>query len=218
MFVQVICTHTNGRWLSFSCSQGLNETEARAKAFEEATGHESCRVNAAAGALFWLTVATTIGYGNTSPGTPGGRALVYILGFVSILVFTALIGKAGHVCIVITDDFFERRRLLKRLSKGITACLFWFSVLCLWLLVIAGVAISYTDKRTGGALRAALNNAFWFSFVSITTVGFGDFYVDHTLFLPRDMFYVPLCFLVGFVLLANFFTETLRRTWRLSPT
>ena len=185
-------------------SQGLNKTEARTKAFEEASGHDSCRVNAAAGALFWLTISTTIGYGNTAPVTRGGRALVYTLGFASILVFTALIGKAGNVCIVIADDFFRRRRMLKPLSKGRVACLFWFTVLCLWLLVIAGAAISYIRKRTDGSRSLALNDAFWFSFISISTVGLGDYHVDHTLFLPRDMFYIPLCFLVGFVLLANF--------------
>lgn len=185
-------------------SLGLNKTEAQTRAFAEASGHDSCRVNAAAGALFWLTIATTIGYGNTAPVTSGGRALVYTFGFASILVFTALIGKAGNVCIIIADDFFRRRRILKRLSKGIVACLFWFTALCLWLLVISGVAISYINKRTGGSRSVALNDAIWFSYISVSTVGLGDFHVDHTLFLPRDMFYVPLCFLVGFVLLANF--------------
>lgn len=94
--------------------------------------------------------------------------------------------------------------MLKRLSKGIVACLFWFTALCLWLLVIAGVAISYIKQRTGGSRSVTLSDAFWFSYISVSTVGLGDFHVDHTLFLPRDMFYIPLCFLVGFVLLANF--------------
>lgn len=128
---------------------------------------------------------------------------IYSLVFISILIFTALVGQAGYICLVIADDFFQRRRM-KRLAKGITSCLFWFSILCLWLLVIAGAAMAYTERRSGGNVAAHLNNAFWFSFISISTVGFGDYHIPHTQFMKRDMFYLPLMLLVGFVFFANF--------------
>lgn len=88
--------------------------------------------------------------------------------------------------------------------KGCSSCHLLVFVLWLWLLVIAGVALSYAYKRGDGRLITELNDAFWFSFISITTVDFGDIYIPHSLFLPRDMFYLPLFLLVGFVFLANF--------------
>ena len=57
----------------------------------------SCEINTAGGAVFWFTIMTTLGFGNTAPITEGGRAMVYTLGFVCILVFTAIIGQAGCV-------------------------------------------------------------------------------------------------------------------------
>lgn len=62
-------------------AHGMNATEAKTRAIEEASAQDVCTVNTAAGALFWLTIATTIGYGNTVPITKGGRALVYTCGF-----------------------------------------------------------------------------------------------------------------------------------------
>jgi len=172
-------------------AQGMSEIEAKKRAFTEAQGHVSCEENYGAGALFWLTIATTIGYGNVVPVTPGGRALVYTLGFISILIFTALIGQAGYVCVVIADDFFIRCRM-KRLVDGVVAAFFWLAVLCIWLLVIAGVAMSYTEKRTNGLVSAQLNNAFWFSFVSISTVGMltCDFQCCHVTILSSHCYSV----------------------------
>lgn len=169
--------------------QGMNETEALELAIDQASSGEPCRLNVAAGALFWLTIATTIGYGNTVPATRGGRALIYTLGFMSVLIFTALIGKAGYICLTIADDFFLRFRRLKPLSKGVMACVFWFAILCLWLLVLSGVGLAFARNRSPETLdQPSLNNAFWFSFISISTIGFGDLHIPHSSFLPRDMF------------------------------
>lgn len=49
-----------------------------------------------------------------------------------------------------------------------------------------------------------LNEGLWFAFVSITTVGFGDYYISHDMYEQSDMFYIPLMMLSGFVCLANF--------------
>lgn len=41
-----------------------------------ADGFQHCYPNSAAGAWFWFTLMTTIGYGNTAPTTEGGRAMI----------------------------------------------------------------------------------------------------------------------------------------------
>ena len=44
--------------------------------------------------------------------------------------------------------------------------------------------------------EVSLKDAFWFSFISTTTVGFGDYYLNHDVFHIGDMFYVPVIFLL----------------------
>lgn len=113
----------------------------------------------------------TQGYGNATLQTSGGRFLVYTLGFLSILVFTATIGRAGYVLLVVADDLFHRLGW-PRLTRGITAVLLWAAVFVLWVVVIAGVAMAWSSNRyelSGLNLRDAM----WFAYISVTTIGFG---------------------------------------------
>ena len=178
--------------------------EAHMSAIQSASGHDGCRINTAAGALFWFTVMTTIGYGNVAPVTRGGQGLVISLGFVSILSFTAIIANAGRVFLAVMDDFFLRIKL-PSLTKGIWSSLFWLSAWWLWVLTIAGIATE-TAKRVEGTGDGGfpLHSSFWFAWISSTTVGLGDIHIPHETFKPRDMFYVPFMFLLAFVLLSNF--------------
>jgi len=185
-------------------SDGSNRTEEEATelARVEASTSEHCVVNPAAGGIFWFTVMSTIGYGNTAPTTVTGRALVFTLGFLSIICFTAVIGQAGYVLNVIADDFFNRFSL-KRLTKGFTAVFFWLSMLILWMIFYTGIVIAYSHARYDG-YNFPFGDGMWFSYITVTTVGFGDYHVAHDTFLPGDMFYIPLVNLLGFVILANF--------------
>lgn len=176
--------------------------KAHMSAIQSASGHDECRINPAAGALFWFTVMTTIGYGNVAPVTRGGQALVISLGFVSILSFTAIIANAGRVFLAVMDDFFLRINI-PTLTKGIWSSLFWLSAWWLWVLTIAGIGTE-TVKREEGTNGFPLRSSFWFAWISSTTVGLGDFHIPHETFKPREMFYLPFMFLLAFVLLSNF--------------
>jgi hypothetical protein len=90
--------------------------DALQRSIENADGSGNCEPNAVAGAWFWFTVMTTIGYGNTAPVTTGGRAMVYTFGFLSILTFASVLGEAGRIISALFDDWVERLKfpLLRR--------------------------------------------------------------------------------------------------------
>ena len=170
-------------------------------AADKASGMQNCNVNTAGGAVFWFTIMTTLGYGNTAPVTEGGRAMVYTLGFVCILIFTGIIGQAGYICLAVCDDVLHRVKA-SWLTSGWPAVCIWVSALYLWMLVLSYYFIHYQKERN--FTDVSLKDAFWFAYISTTTVGFGDFYIQHPTVRLEDMVYIPMLFLFAFVLLANF--------------
>jgi hypothetical protein len=209
---QSFTVHENW-WKSFTSykniyiGQGLTESNAMEKAFLKADGSETCVINYTGGAIFWFTIMTTIGYGNTAPVTMGGRALVVVMGFVSILLFSAVMGHAGYIMVTIVDDFFTQFGM-KRFLEGIISVLFWSVMLLLWLFAYAGLAYAYTYEHWGQFdIDYRFVDAFWFAYISVTTIGFGDLYIRHDVAKPIDMLVTPLFFLAGFVILANFLVK-----------
>lgn len=120
--------------------QNLSAVRSRMKAFNESTslssGGSACVINQYGGAWFWFTVMTTIGYGNQAPETKGGQAMVYTLGFLSILLFGGVLAAAGYVSSAIADDTMHRIHLHK-LVRPWLACLFWASLYYGWMCIIA---------------------------------------------------------------------------------
>lgn len=128
--------------------------------------------------------------------------MIYTLGFISILVFTAMSSAAGYVCLVIADDFFVSVKL-EKLTKGWMSVLFWFFILWLWILFLAEMYAIY-DNAKYGVGSGSFTILIWWAYISVTTVGLGDYHIPHDTFLLKDMFYIPLFMLMGFVFLANF--------------
>jgi len=172
--------------------------------FEQATGHLTCDMNWYAGAWFWFTIMTTIGYGNTAPVTDGARAMVFTLGFLSILLFAAVLTKAGSIVTVITGDAIDRLKLTK-INVPWVATLFWGALYYLWMCAIASYTVWWKENTLGEEM--SYRDAYWFSFVSTTTVGFGDFFLEHEVIRRRDLLSWPLLFLTGFVLLSSFLNK-----------
>lgn len=169
-----------------------------------ASGGGTCHEHVAGGALYWFTIMTTIGYGNASVITNAGRLLVFTCGGLTIILFLALNATAAHMLRVVVDDALIRCRL-RRLTRGAPAVLFWLILLVLWIMVLATVARHWYASRAGGFRNDfALADAMWYSYITITTVGFGDIHIPHHEFTERDMVSIPTIILIGFMILANF--------------
>lgn len=179
----------------------LEEATRRAlqTALRDATGEGSCNVNLHASAWFWFTVMTTVGYGNQSLSTQAGRTMVYTLGFVSILLFGAVLWMAGHIVAVIVDDGLRKWPWWTTPWAG---CLLWGSIYYAWSLLIAATIQAWKIKY----LRVDFSFAegYWFAFISTTTVGFGDVYLEPEVIVGGDLLVFPLLLLFGFVYLSAF--------------
>ena len=140
--------------------------------------------------------------------------MIYTLGFLSILLFATILGAAGKIVVTIWDDFINRTKL-HRLNIPWVACIFWGFCYYAWLLVIAVVTKSWKAERLGEDMQ--FSEAYWFSFISTTTVGLGDYYLEHGVILREDLFTFPIMFLTGFVLLANFLVKLTEMVQNLIP-
>jgi len=127
--------------------------------------------------LFFLPPFTVLysGYGNTAPATDGGQALVYVAGFLSIIAFGAVLGLAESVVVAIVEDALRKSGIpvLRALNQGFPAVLLWFAISVSWTLIFATVAMGFYKGRTGYGLDViTFQEYFWFSYITLTTVGF----------------------------------------------
>ena len=152
-------------------------------------------------AIHLLLCFSTIGYGNTAPLTLAGQQLVMSLGFFSILAFSSCIGSAAFVTLCIVEDFCKRTKVLRRMTEGALSAVFWYFSLIIWVVFVAAISYAYVNAYLG--MDMTFMEHIWFSYISITTVGFGDRHVNHEGFRHENMLYIPTLLLIGFVLLAN---------------
>ena len=187
---------------------------------------------------------TTVGYGNTAPTTEGARAMVFTLGFFSILLFAGILANAGSVVTAIVDDVINRAKL-SYFNRPWASALFWGAMYYLWMVLIA----SYYQYWVGERLEETIDydDSYWFACkfvtlrcnavmhflffnvrisslhsqthvlpptmvppiadISTTTVGLGDYYLEHGVIIGSDLLVWPLLFLFGFVLLSSFLTK-----------
>lgn len=103
---------------------------------------------------------TTMGYGNVTPATEGGRALVYTVGFVSIILFAGILTTAGYIITTIIDDALNRSKYTKWLKIPLIQMLIWGALFYSFLCVIAQAAIYWKRERVDVDL--SFKDAYWF--------------------------------------------------------
>lgn len=80
---------------------------------------------------------TTVGYGSTAPTSEGGRAMVFTLGFLSIVIFAGVNIKAGGILSAIVDDVAVRSHLSRHVTRPWVFAVLWGVLYYMWMCVIA---------------------------------------------------------------------------------
>lgn len=173
---------------------------------DEATGDSGCTVNAGGTAWFFFTIMTTVGYGNQAPVTDEGRLLIVTAGLFSIVLFGVVLGLCGYVLLAIFDDFVGRHSCAQWLAHPVVAVFLWGTIWLVYALAIAADVDYWWEERLPEfAADVYPSDALWFAFISTSTIGLGDYYLQPELIFASDTLKYSVLFLVGFVFLSTFF-------------
>lgn len=107
-----------------------------------------------------------------APTTAGGRGLVFTLGFVSILLFGAMLARAGNIASVILDTAISRVKLIQR--RHVANALCWGAIWVSWMFFMAFTTRQWNRERLGADNDFTFGDGYWFAYISTTTVGLGD--------------------------------------------
>jgi hypothetical protein len=133
--------------------------------------------------------------------TAEGRAMVASLGFVSILVFGGILARAGSIIRILFDDMVARCRF-SILSHALVGCLFWGGISIIWTFFLGYQSFVWWDHRLEDS-DVTRGESVWFAYISTTTVGLGDFFLQPEIMFLDDVLVFSLLFLTGFVFCAT---------------
>lgn len=130
--------------------------------------------------------------------------MVFTAGFVCILLFASILANAGTIISHIVFDIAHRLRLNFLLKKQVMMMI-WGSLWAIWMFFMAALFMQWNMTRQN--VELSWNDAYWFAYISTTTVGLGDFYPVPEVIFISDLLIYSLTYLFGFVLLSTFLTE-----------
>jgi hypothetical protein len=149
---------------------------------------------------------TTVGYGNQAPVTPDGRVIVVTAGLLGLILFGAVLGLCGYVTVSIFDDAVGRTPFKCVLQNPFFGMVFWGAIWLLYALALAQDFDWWWEARLPEFADSIYQaDTLWFAFISTSTIGLGDYYLQPEIVFASDTLKYSVLFLIGFVFLASFF-------------
>nr|XP_039250586.1 potassium channel subfamily K member 16-like [Styela clava] len=129
------------------------------------------------GFLFSFTIASTIGYGTVTPVTGGGQAFTILFALLSIPFTGLLAAKLGSILAYFIKKaaaiIFKRRGKSNRYVK-IASIAFTFIFGLFLYIAMPAILLTYVSNEEGWTFIECL----YCVFVTLTTIGFGDYVPD----------------------------------------
>jgi len=187
---------------TLSSSSHYTNEEAVEKALSEASGNKGCGPRYAGGTMFWLTILTTVAYGNPPIVTYVSRVLVYTAGFLSVWLFVGITSNSATVFSDIIEDFYQSRRIKISKMRESFICIFLF--VSLWVMIIlTGFLVHKGIADEGGSELAKdilpFREYTWLGYMTITTIGIGDYFFPFFASTPKTLAIFMLTSLFGYV-------------------
>eukprot|EP00980_Cylindrotheca_fusiformis_P020276 scaffold7330_cov146-Cylindrotheca_fusiformis.AAC.15 len=199
------------------------------QAAKEATGGGVCHDNVEGTSWFFFTVMTTVGmcyhsvycavfycaqechrfttgYGNQAPVTDDGRLLIYIAGTFSLILFAAVLGSTGYIILAIFDDLVNRFWLSRCLKHSIVGVVLWGTIWLCWSVLISTDSDNWWRARLPD-FDVDRSDSMWFAFISTSTIGLGDYFLQPEVIFAVDALKFSVEFLIGFVFLSTFLNK-----------
>lgn len=131
--------------------------------------------------------------------------MVIWLGIVSILAFGAVLASTGNILQLIVDDIVGRSRLSRFMTWPSVKAIGWGGIAIGWMFVLGSRTSWWWENRLD--LETSNHEKFWFGFISSTTVGLGDYFLQPEVLFLQDVIQFSFLFLTGFVFTATFLTS-----------
>lgn len=145
--------------------------------------------------------------------------MIVTAGLASLILFAAVLGLGGYVILAIVDDFVRRSFLgAKVWNHPATGMLFWGAIWLIYALAVAADVQWWWNTRLpsfGDGIDRV--DALWFAFISTSTIGLGDFYLQPELIFASDTMKYSVLYLIGFVFLSTFFGKIAETLAHLLP-
>lgn len=123
-----------------------------------------------------------------------------------LILFGAVLGLTGYVTVSIFDDAVGRTPFKCVLQNPLFGMLFWGSI---WMLYALALSQDFdwwwTNRLPEYAATLDQADTLWFAFISTSTIGLGDYYLQPEIVFASDTLKYSALFLVGFVFLSSFF-------------
>jgi len=160
---------------------------------------------------FSVVTLTTVGYGDMSPQTPGGKVFLIFYAAAGLGLTAIVLGMISERLITRVKDSRRGKKtaccgLIKQgtfgdwMSKNEDLC--YIISLYILLIIIFGVIFGVVEKNDDGT-RWGVGIGIWFCFVTLTTIGYGDYFPRTAL---GKIFMILLAF-IGLGLVATLLTE-----------
>ncbi|XP_055492314.1 potassium channel subfamily K member 16 [Leucoraja erinacea] len=133
--------------------------------------------------FFAGTVVTTIGFGNLSPSTVGGQVFCVFYALFGVplnLIFLKHLGGSMNGHLKRLERNAQQSRNSRQAMKILTVT-FFFTFGTVIILVFPPLIFSYVEDWTYG-------ESFYFAFITLSTIGFGDYVVG----TDPDKHYIPI--------------------------